>query len=190
MIVFIGKEGVFAVLTRLERVQGLHIRVFTSEDAFKFIECQLTDKAVMVFVGGLGAVANQIDKLLTGVESIQNLLNFFFGRHTDVAHLQNVYLGNNFPQQDPADSGFIALAIHAQRKRGVQANHSGIIGGSNLFRVGEYFRAAGGFGNKARHVVDAQNDILTRHNYGAAVGRGQDVIAGQHQHPGFYLSLH
>ena len=146
--------------------------------------------AVIVFVGGLGKFANQIDKVISGIEAIQQRLNFLIGRHAEVAHFQNVHLGNNFPQQHPADSRFIALAVHAQRNRVVQANSSGIVGGSNLFSVGEYFRAATVVGNKARHVVNAQNDILTRHNYRAAVGRGQDVVAGQHQHPGFYLSLH
>ena len=40
------------------------------------------------------------------------------------------------------------------------------------------------------HVVNAQYDILAGHDNGASVGRGQDVVAGQHQHPGLNLGLY
>ena len=40
------------------------------------------------------------------------------------------------------------------------------------------------------HVIDAQNDILSRHNTGTAICRGKDIVAGKHQYTGFGLGFY
>ena len=69
----------------------------------------------------------------------------------------------------------MAFALHAHRDGVMQADRSGIIGNSNLLRVGEDHSLAGS--NGTGHIIDTQHNILAWNDNGAAIGRRQDVVA-------------
>ena len=124
MITSIGIQDIFAVFSGVERIKGIDIGIRTTENTFEFVERKIADQAVIVFVSGLGTFMYQIQESLTRVETIHNLLGLFFSGHPDVAHLHNVDLGYDFPQQHPADGCFITYAMHAHGEAGMQIDRT------------------------------------------------------------------
>ena len=60
MITGIGNQGIFAVLPGVERIQGIHIGIRTSEKAFKFVKGKIADDPIIIFIRGLGTFMHQI----------------------------------------------------------------------------------------------------------------------------------
>ena len=88
-----------------------------------------------------------------------------------MAQLQNIHLGNNLPQQNSADSRFIALTVHTNRNFGVQINFFGIKCRLHLIDIGENLAFAGAVVDPAGHVVGPQHNILAGYDNGTSVGR-------------------
>ena len=69
----------------------------------------------------------------------------------------------------------------------MQVHLARFIGARHFAQVSEQRALALGVDALARHVIQAQHDILRRHDDGVAVGGRQDVIRRQHQRACFYL---
>ena len=70
---------------------------------------------------------------------------------------------------------------------GTQLNLAGLVGAVHFFHVGKQAAFALGVDFVAGHVIQAQNDILRRHDNRLAVGGRQHVVGSQHQGACFHL---
>ena len=78
MIISIGIQDIFAVLSGAQRIKGIDVGIRTTKNTLEFVKGELTDQAVVVLVIGLGAFMHQIHESLARVETIHNLLSLFF----------------------------------------------------------------------------------------------------------------
>ena len=110
-------------------------------------------------------------------------------------------------EDDAADRGLDALAFlvvleHAEgggHLRVVGQTHldlglqvqigAGVVGVQSVIEIDEHATLAGEAVAHGRQVVQADDHVLGRHGQRMAVGRGLDVVGGQHQHAGLGLSL-
>ena len=110
-------------------------------------------------------------------------------------------------EDDAADRGLDALAFlvvleHAEgggHLRVVGQTHldlglqvqigAGVVGVQGVIEIDEHATLAGEAVAHGRQVVQADDHVLGRHGQRMAVGRGLDVVGGQHQHAGLGLSL-
>ena len=65
----------------------------------------------------------------------------------------------------------------------MEIQFAGIIGAAHFFCIGKNLVRTPGKGFPPGHVIDAEHDILTRHDNGLSMSRTQNVIGAHHQHP-------
>ncbi len=71
----------------------------------------------------------------------------------------------------------------------MKIDDASIICKTDLSRIGENLPLSLGFGPLLRHIVNPQDDILSRHDDGFSVSRRQDVVGGHHEDSSFGLSF-
>ena len=92
-------------------------------------------------------------------------------------------------EEDPPDGGVLPLSVDPHLDAGVQIHFRSVIGHPNLFRAREDLPLALGHGSFTGEVIDAEDDVLAGDDDRVAVGRGEDVVGGHHQHTGLDLGL-
>ncbi len=84
-------------------------------------------------------------------------------------------------EQHPADGGFDPRVPDAHGHQGLQIDRPLIEGDAHLLGIGEELARAPGARALAGHVIEAEHDVLSRHDDRLAVGRRQNVVGGHHE---------
>jgi len=161
-----------------------------TENPFELVLSKQTYKTFIFPVKPFAILGHHFDKIRTGLYFFWNSRGIFFLVNLDMAHHRDVVFGYDFPQKDAPNSRFIPFLINSNRNFSMKIYCFGIVSTSNLFRIGKYFAFTFWTGHPPGHIIDSENNILARHNNGLAVCRRKNIVAGQHQHPCFYLSFH
>src|SRR5210317_1128256 len=135
MVALIGIENLFAVLSGMQGINCFHIGISATEDSFEFVESQAADMPVIVFVVCLGKFMNEVNKGVSRIKLFQYLKGFSVSCHLDAAHLHDIDFRYDFPQKNPSDSGFIALAVRPQGDFGMKIDGIAIISRSNFLDI-------------------------------------------------------
>jgi|GEM_PF-2711165 len=98
-------------------------------------------------------------------------------------------VGDDLVKHNPADGRILHLAVDADLDPGVEVHFPGIQRGPHLLRPRKNHAFALDRVVRPGQVIDPQHDILAGNDDRFAVGRGQDVVGGHHEHPGLRLGL-
>ena len=167
---FVGfhRPGITADLEVKERF-GILLREVI--DAPQFALFQETREAVVKDERRLVVLFHDVFEGCAGLECLGNRGRAFFRCHHDVVKRHDDVVGHNFVEQNPSHRGFLPFSADPQEDLRMQLNRSGIVGNPDFVRAAEDAAVSLAVFDAARHVVDAQDDILARDNDRAAVGR-------------------
>ena len=124
--------------------------------------------------------------------------HFLFQRFVNVAKRQA--FGQDFAQQRAPNSGVVAVddgfvfalvifhpLFQAHGDFGAQFHLFGVISAVHFFHIGKQGALAQAVDFVAGHVIQAQHDVLRRHDNRLAVGRREHIVRSQHQSARFHL---